>query len=87
MKALLVPDELVQGLERRAASHGRTIEDEHRAILKAAVDDGPRMDQSTSSRHLAKAKWIDHMRQLQKRTEGRVFTPSEALVREMRDER
>lgn len=32
-----VPKELVQALEERAARHGRTVEQEHRAILRAAL--------------------------------------------------
>lgn len=36
-----LPDELVSALKRRAARHGRSAEEEHRAILQSALA-GPR---------------------------------------------
>jgi len=80
MRTLTLPDDLVDGLERRAERHGRTLEAEHRAIVEAAVGaDALRPD--------AKAAWIERTRQLREETRGQLFTPSEVLIRDMRDER
>jgi len=47
MAQLLVRDldeSLVAALRKRAAKHGRSVEAEHRAILKAALRKGPARD-------------------------------------------
>ncbi len=79
MRTLTVPDDLVESLERQAAAHGRSLEEEHRAILAGALP--------TEPIPLDKADWIERLRKLREETRGRTFTPSEVLVREMRDER
>ena len=68
-------EEVVRKLRLRAASHGRSVEAEHREILRQAVDEGER----PSFKEIA-AK----VREL---TAGRQHTPSEVLQREGRDER
>jgi plasmid stability protein len=68
-------DELVVRLKRRAARHGRSVEAEHREILRQvlAADVEP--------------SWGDLAAELRKLTRGRKHTPSEVLVREGREER
>jgi plasmid stability protein len=62
-------------LKLRAAEHGRSAEAEHREILRQALAAEPRR----SFKELAaKARSM---------TAGRTHTPSEALLREGRDER
>ena len=54
MRQLLVRnvgDEIVQALKRRAASHGRSAEAEHRAILREALR--PDADRASFKRFLA----------------------------------
>ena len=69
----------IAGVKRLAADHGRSVEAEHRAILDAAAA-------AVIMPH-TKAAWIARLRQSREETRGRSFTPSEVLVREMRDER
>lgn len=68
-------DELIARLKRRAARHGRSVEAEHREILRQAlaVDTEPSFDTLAAE-----------LRELTKR---RKQTPSEILLREGRDER
>ena len=68
-------DELVARLKRRAVRHGRSVEAEHREILRQvlAADVEP--------------SWEDLAAELRKLTRGRKHTPSEVLVREGREER
>jgi antitoxin FitA len=68
-------EELVLRLKLRAAEHGRSAEAEHREILRQALAAEPRR----SFKELA-AK-------VRSMTAGRTHTPSEALLREGRDER
>lgn len=68
-----VDDVLVEKLSDHATRHGRTIEAEHRAILRQALES------NTSFEELA-AK-------LRSMLEGRRHTPAEALLHESRDER
>ncbi len=77
MAQLLVrnlPDQIVKELRRRAASHHRSVEAEHRALLEKAL--GPK---SKDFRQKLGA--------LRKATEGRIDMPSERLLRESRNER
>ena len=77
-KTLLVRNvdvETARKLRLRAARHGRSMEAEHREILRAALAD----DGGESFWDLA-----DKIRAL---TEGTPQTPSEVLLRESRDER
>ena len=68
-------EELVLRLKLRAAEHGRSAEAEHREILRQALAAEPRR----SFKELAaKVRSV---------TAGRTHTPSEALLREGRDER
>lgn len=68
-------DELVARLKRRAVRHGRSVEAEHREILRQALaaDIEP--------------SWEELAAELRKLTRGRKHTPSETLVREGRGER
>ena len=68
-------EDLVLRLKLRAAEHGRSAEAEHREILRQALAAVPRR----SFKELA-AK-------VRSMTAGRTHTPSEALLREGRDER
>jgi plasmid stability protein len=68
-------DDLVARLRRRAARHGRSVEAEHREILRLALanEDEPSFE-----------KLAEELRELTKR---RRQTPAEVLLREPRDER
>jgi plasmid stability protein len=68
-------EELVLRLKLRAAEHGRSAEAEHREILRQALAAEPRRSFKELS---AKVRSM---------TAGRTHTPSEALLREGRDER
>jgi plasmid stability protein len=70
-----VDDDVARRLRLRAARHGRSVEAEHREILKAALAAEP-----------GESFWeiADRLRAL---TAGRQHTPSEELLREARDER
>ena len=68
-------DDLIARLKRRAARHGRSTQSEHREILRQAL--AAEIEPSFES--LAA--------DLRKLTKGRKQTPSEALLREGRDER
>ena len=69
----------LDGVKKLAAEHGRSVEAEHRAILDQAVAAGSLSE--------AKAAWIARLKASREETSGRTFTPTEVLVREMRDER
>lgn len=75
-----VDDELVMRLKERAAKHGRSAEAEHREILKTALDD-------ERARAIRKAEWLARADAFRKSLDGRHHTPSEILLRELRDER
>jgi plasmid stability protein len=68
-------DETVARLKRRAARHGRSVEAEHREILRQALSTevAPDFDSLAA--------------ELRALTAGRRQTPSEVLQREGRDER
>jgi antitoxin FitA len=68
-------DELVLRLKRRAARHGRSVEAEHREILRQALSVGwePSIDNLAAELRALTAK--------------RRQTPAEALLREGREER
>ena len=70
-----VDDDLVLRLRRRAARHGRSIEAEHREILRQALAAEIEPDFATLAAELRKL------------TAKRRQTPSEVLLREGRDER
>ena len=70
-----IDDELVLRLKRRAVRHGRSAEAEHREILKQALSAEP------------EASFDDLAAELRALTARRKQTPSEALLREARDER
>lgn len=70
-----VDSDLVTRLKRRAARHGRSVEAEHREILRQALA----TDAEFSFDALAA--------ELRELTRGRAHTPSEVLLREGRDER
>lgn len=67
---------VVQKLKQRAAGNGRSLEGEARHILARAVEDD--MAAKRESFRALAAK-------LRRKTEGRVQTPSEVLIREYRD--
>jgi plasmid stability protein len=68
-------DDLVQRLRRRAARHGRSVEAEHREILRQAL--AAEVDPSFS----------DLAAEMRALTAKRRQTPSETLLREGREER
>lgn len=68
-----VEDALVERLSDRALRHGRTVEDEHHAILAQALD--------------AKSSFEELAAKLRSMLEGRRHTQSEVLLRESREER
>jgi plasmid stability protein len=75
MPQLLVRDvsrDLVEALKRRASSHGRSAEAEHRAILEAALNAGREGFRARAAR-------------LREETRGRIGRESAELIREDRD--
>ncbi|MGF1608903.1 MAG: hypothetical protein ACFCUQ_05880 [Kiloniellales bacterium] len=68
-------DELILRLKRRAARHGRSVEAEHREILRLALSAETEPDFDSLAAELRAL------------TRRRRQTPSEALLREGRDER
>jgi antitoxin FitA len=70
-----VDETLVRKLHQRARANGRSAAEEHRKILREALLGGSHEDI-----HALAA-------QLRELTRGRRHTPSEALLRESRDER
>lgn len=75
-----VDDTIVARLKERAKVHGRSVEAEHREILKSALkwESVPRMDPE---------EWERRVAEFRESLKGRYHTPSEILVRESRDER
>ncbi|WP_253189192.1 hypothetical protein [Brevundimonas sp. LM2] len=72
-----VGDDTVEALKRRALANQRSVEAEHRALLEEALET-ERLKQVERFRAR-----IDALHETMK---GRTFTPSEVVVREMRDE-
>lgn len=70
-----VDEETVAWLKARAAAHGRSVEAEHREILRAA--------RAAS----APADFWERAARMRAETAGRHITPSEVLLRQSRDER
>ena len=75
-----VEDEVVRKLDERAQRNGRTVEAEHRAILRRVLlwDVNDPADSETLS-------WEERAARLRKLTSKRQQTPSEVLIREDRD--
>ncbi|MGG5819327.1 FitA-like ribbon-helix-helix domain-containing protein [Falsiroseomonas sp. HW251] len=70
-----VDEETVAWLKARAAANGRSVEAEHREILRAARQSS------------APSDFWERAARLRAQTAGRRTTPSEELLREARDER
>jgi len=70
-------DDTVEALKQRAAANERSVEAEHRALLEDVLE---------AERLQKVARFKAQIEALHKRLEGHVFTPSEIVVREMRDE-
>lgn len=72
-----VSDDTVEALKRRALANQRSVEAEHRALLEDALE-------------TERQKQVDRFRAetdaIRAGQHGRTFTPSEIVVREMRDE-
>lgn len=68
-------DKLIAKLKARAARHGRSAEAEHREILRQALEAESELS------------FDDLAAELRKLTASRKQTPSETLLRKMRDER
>jgi plasmid stability protein len=70
-----VPDDLIAQLKARARANGRSAEAEHREVLRRALseDDDARFEELAA--------------QMRALTADKKQTPSEDLLREMRDER
>ncbi len=69
-----VPRDVVDALKRQAASHGRSAEAEHRAILEGALRAG-------------REAFRANARRLRDQTQGRILGESADLIREDRDSR
>ena len=69
-----VPRDVVEALKRQAASHGRSAEAEHRAILEGALRAGRETFRASA-------------RRLRDQTRGRILGESAVLIREDRDSR
>ena len=70
-------DEVVRKLKDRAASNGRSLEAELRAILEDIV--------AQDDYQAKKRAFLEYSKQLRALTAGRHHTPSEELIRESRD--
>jgi plasmid stability protein len=72
-----VREETVDALKARAAANQRSVEAEHRALLEEVLE----------AERLAKVKrFLAQIEAIHEQQAGRTFTPSEVVVREMRDE-
>jgi plasmid stability protein len=69
-----VPREVVEALKRRASSHGRSAEAEHRDILEKVLRAG-------------REAFRERARELRDETRGRIKSESAMLIREDRDRR
>ncbi|MBA3812726.1 MAG: Arc family DNA-binding protein [Caulobacteraceae bacterium] len=69
-----VPRDVVEALKRRASSHGRSAEAEHRMILENALKAGREAFRARAGR-------------LREEARGRIIGPSADLIREDRDSR
>ena len=69
-----VPRDVVEALKRRASSHGRSAEAEHRAILEQALKAGRESFRARAGL-------------LREETQGRIVGESADLIREDRDNR
>ena len=72
-------DDLIEAMQRLADANGRSLEDEHRALLDSLVLGGP-----GSAEH--RARFAEHAKAVRALTAGRVLTPSEVIVREAREQ-
>jgi plasmid stability protein len=70
-----VDEATVAWLKARAAANGRSVEAEHREVLRAARAASPASD------------FWERAARLRAETAGRRLTPSEVLLRETREER
>lgn len=70
-----VEEEVVAWLKARAATHGRSVEAEHREVLREARAASPAGD------------FWQRAAKLRAELAGRRLTPSDTLLRESRDER
>ena len=77
-----LPDETVAAIKQRAARNHRSVEAEHRAILAEATK--PDVEPPWGPNR--KARFIEETRRLREELAGRTFTPSEDIIRELRDE-
>ncbi|WP_376097723.1 hypothetical protein ACE7GA_07270 [Roseomonas sp. CCTCC AB2023176] len=75
-----VEDDLIDSLRRRAAASGRSVEAEHREILRTALA----VDVDWAKR---RADVIRRAAEMRAATAGRDVTPTEVLQREGREER
>ena len=70
-----VDDDVVAWLKARAAANGRSVEAEHREVLRAARAASAPQD------------FWERAARMRAETAGRMKVPSEVLLREARDER
>jgi plasmid stability protein len=70
-----VPDDLIAQLKARARANGRSAEAEHREVLRRALSEDD------------EARFEELAAQMLALTAGTKQTPSEDLLRDMRDER
>ena len=77
-----VPDYVVEALRRRAAAKGRTEDAELRSILEEAL----RASGEPAPRP-GRADFWERAAKLREELRGRIFTPSEDLIRQDQDER
>lgn len=76
-----VPEETVEWLKRRAALHSRSLEEEIRSILTDAVKD----DLTPEERTRKQREFGDLLDKLRSYTRGTHQTPSETIIRQMRN--
>ena len=77
-----LPDETIAAIKARAARNNRSVEAEHRAILSEATISEVEPPWGPNR----KAEWFEQARLLREELAGRTFTPSEDIIRELRDE-
>lgn len=75
-----VEDAVIARLKERAAAHGRSVEAEHREILRTTLED-------PEERRREREALIERLRRLQAETAGRGGQTGTELIREDRDSR
>lgn len=77
-----LPEATIAAIKARAARNNRSVEAEHRAILSEATKSEVEPPWGPNR----KALFVEEARRLRGELAGRKFTPSEDIIRALRDE-